>query len=187
MDTIRTLVGDSWDSLSDKAQAAITEADFKTRTSGFLKSIKPRALAALNTGRPLNLREFCTREANRLLERGRIMPDESVHMREYFLEQVTGTVSFKKDSDGLRLYLRASERTYVVRDSAPEEAWTKYGLELAGDRSDAHGRLRKWVEMQETTFGSLPPELREAIETGLPQTEGKPSNDEHSSGSDGAV
>ena len=171
METIRTLVGDSWDSLSGKARAAITEADFKTRTSGFLKSVKPRALAALNTGLPLNLKEFCTDEADRLLDKKKISPDELVHIRDYFLEQVTGTVSFKKDADGLRLYLRSSERTYVARNNAPEEAWTKYGRELADDRTGSHGRLLKWAEMHRNIFGSLPVELRDAVDAGLSKAE----------------
>lgn len=166
MDSIRGLIPDpTWDELPSRAQAAITEADFKSRSSHFLKGIKPKVLHTLSTGKRLNLRDFCEKEANRLLSAEKIAPEETGHFREYFLEQVTGTVSVKKDKDGLRLYLCAGDRTYVTRDKADEKVWTEYALELADDKKGAHDRLKIWAERQEQKFGHLPQEIRVALDS----------------------
>jgi hypothetical protein len=116
-------------------------------------------------GKRLNLRDFCEKEANRLLCAEKITPEEAGHFREYFLEQVTGTVSVKKDKDGLRLYLCAGDRTYVTRDKADEKVWTDYALELADDKKGAYDKLRIWAKRQEQKFGYLPLTIRAALDS----------------------
>jgi hypothetical protein len=166
MDSIRFLIGDAaWEDLPSRAQAAITEADFKSRASDYLKSIKPKALSILSAGKRLNLRGFCEKEANRLLRAKKISPEEAGRFQDYFLEQVTGTASGKKDKDGLRLYLCAGDRTYVTREKADVKNWTDYALELRDDKKGASNRLKIWAERQEQKFGHLPPEIRAALDS----------------------
>lgn len=179
MSIIRSTIPDKlWDALPDSAQKIITEKDFKERMRGFLKVLKPKVLKDLDAGKIIALSTASKHEAARLLKNGTIESAEHTRVKAYFTEQVGGAVAGAMDPVGLRKYLCVGDRTYVRREDAPEDAWTKYALDMCEATRKNADRIAAWAFLQQQRFGRLPAEVRAAMDfSAAPSAPTKADND----------